>query len=318
VKPARARIEGYRNFATKLWNATRFAEVNNCTAPPGFDPASAKETINRWILTEAGRALTAIDDAQSGYRFADAAAADYRYVWNTYCDWYVELVKPVLMGPDGPAKDETRAVVAFVRDEILKLLHPFMPFVTEELWARTAAEGAARPNLLALTAWSEAMPLDDNAAAEMNWVVDLINQIRSVRTEMGVPAGATIPLHLATTAATPAERLERHRGAITRLARVSDISVSAAALPGSVQIIVGDAAACLPLAGIIDLDAERARLKRELEKADKEIARFDQKLGNDQFLAKAAIEVIEEQREKREDAVALQSRLKGALERLAG
>ncbi|MCC6736095.1 MAG: valine--tRNA ligase [Bauldia sp.] len=319
VKPARARIEGYRNFATKLWNASRFAEMNGCVSADGFDPSWATETVNRWILTEATRALGETDAAIAGYRFSDAAAAVYRFVWNTYCDWYLELVKPLLTGEDGGAKDETRATVAFVRDFILKLLHPFMPFVTEELWDRTAAEGAApRPHILALSEWPKAWAEDAEAAAEMNWVVSLVSEIRSVRTEMGVPAAQQIPLVVVTQSYEVGERLTRHGAAILRLARLSSINRADAAPAGSVQIVVGEATACLPLAGIIDIAAERTRLARELDRAGKEIARFEGKLGNEQFVAKAPPEVIDEQREKLEEARGLQAKLQHALERLAG
>ncbi|MGD9740331.1 MAG: class I tRNA ligase family protein, partial [Bauldia sp.] len=318
VKPARARIEGYRNFATKLWNASRFAEMNGCVTVPDFDPAAVKETVNRWIVTEASRTLAQVNDAIAGYRFNDAAAALYRFIWNTYCDWYVELVKPLLTGEDGPAKDETRATVAFIRDFAFKALHPFMPFVTEELWDRTAPEGAARAGLLATTAWPELAEEDAASAAEMNFVVDLITQIRSVRTEMGVPAAAQIPLVLVTSSEEVSARVARHQASIVRLARLSGIERADAAAKGSVQIVVGEATLCLPLAGIIDIAAERTRLQRELDKALKEIARFEAKLGNDQFVAKAPMEVIEEQREKLEEARALEAKLRAALERLAG
>jgi valyl-tRNA synthetase len=176
IKLAPQRVEGYRNFATKLWNACRFAEMNACVLPPAFDPSEPKETLNRWIAHETARATREVTEAIEAYRFNDAASAIYRFVWNIYCDWYLELAKPVLMGEEGEAKSETRAMVAWARDEILKLLHPFMPFITEELWAVTAIRSSSRPlgkggeeanvstvsssadagkhrNLLALTAW---------------------------------------------------------------------------------------------------------------------------------------------------------------------
>ena len=187
-------VENNRNFATKLWNAARFAEMNECASVAGFDPKSAKETLNRWIAHETAKAAAEVTEAIESYRFNDAAAAAYRFVWNIYCDWYLELAKPVLTGPDGAAKRETQAMVAWARDEILKILHPFMPFVTEELWAVTAQP--KRDALLALSAWPSLEGLaDDKAEAEIGWVIDLVTAIRSVRAEMNITAA--IPLVLA-------------------------------------------------------------------------------------------------------------------------
>ncbi|MCW5697826.1 MAG: valine--tRNA ligase [Bauldia sp.] len=318
VKPARARIEGYRNFATKLWNAARFAEMNGCVLPAGFDAKGVDQTVNRWIVTEANRTLAAIDDAIAGYRFADAAASVYRFIWNTYCDWYVELIKPLLTGEDGAAKDETRATAAFIRDFILKILHPFMPFVTEELWERTAPEGSPRETLLAHAPWPEPIGEDPAAAAEMNWVVELVTQIRSVRSEMNVPPAAQVPLFLVAESDEIIFRLDRHRPALVRLARLGEIHTATVPPKGMVQIMIGETAACLDLSGIVDLAAERTRLSREIEKSAKEIERLDAKLGNDQFVQRAPIEVIEEQREKRDAALALRDRLTAALDRLSG
>src|SRR6202011_656756 len=173
IKLSTQRVEGYRNFATKLWNACRFAEINHCTTVPGFDPASAKETLNRWIAHETGGAVREITEAIEAYKFNEAAGAAYRFVSNIFCDWYLELAKPVLQGADGGAKDETRAMTAWVRDDILKLLHPFTPFVTEELWQVTAEGGPAREGLLALAPWPEPLAFADTAAeAEIGWGVE--------------------------------------------------------------------------------------------------------------------------------------------------
>ena len=315
VKPARSRIEGYRNFATKLWNAARFAEMNECESVPGFDPADVYETVNRWIVTESTKTLALVNQSIADYRFADAAATIYRFVWNTYCDWYLELVKPLLSGDDGKGKDETRATVAFVRDHVFKLLHPFMPFVTEELWERTAPQAKPRDNLLVLTPWPELEIGDPEAADEMNWIVDLIGEIRSVRAEMNVPPAAQMPLTLV--GGEVSEWVERHKAAIRRLARVSEIAHAAAPVPGTVQIVVGETTACLELAGVIDIEEEKDRLGREIEKADKEIAKYDAKLGNDQFLTRAPAEIIDEQRERRGDARAHRDKLKAAIDRLS-
>jgi valyl-tRNA synthetase len=318
IKLATSRVEGYRNFATKLWNAARFAEINGCARVPGFDPKGAKQTLNRWIAHEAAKTGREVTVAIEEYRFNEAAGALYRFVWNVYCDWYLELAKPLLTGPDGPAKDETRAMVAWARDEILKLLQPFMPFVTEELWQVTA-EGAGRDSLLVLAPWPHHDGLDDAAAeAEIGWVVDLIGAVRSVRAEMNVPAAAQLPLVLAGVADETKARAERWREFLkSPLGRVSTISFADAPPAGGVQLLVRGEIAALPLAGVIDLAAERARLEKEMAKVKGDIARVDAKLGNADFLARAPEEVVEGEREKREEAEARRVKIVEALARLA-
>ncbi len=304
-------VENNRNFATKLWNAARFAEMNGCATAAGFDPKSAKETLNRWIAHETGHAAQEITSAIDAYKFNDAAAAAYRFVWNIYCDWYLELAKPVLLGPDGDAKRETQAVVAWARDEILKMLHPFMPFITEELWAVTGQ----RPQLLALSEWPKVEGLaDDKAEAEIGWVIDLVTAIRSIRAEMNITAA--IPVVLAGASKETQARAQRWAEFIKRLARISEISSAASAPQGSVQLVVRGEVAALPLIGVIDLAAERARLSKEIQKADADIARVDAKLGNANFVARAPEEVVEEEKEKREEAVGRKAKIAEALERL--
>jgi valyl-tRNA synthetase len=311
IKLSTQRVEGYRNFATKLWNAARFAEMNGCATVAKFDPKSAKETLNRWIAHESAKAAAEVTEAIEAYRFNDAAAAIYRFVWNIYCDWYLELAKPLLTGPDGAGKSETQAMVAWARDEILKLLHPFMPFVTEELWAMTGKHDV----LLALDKWPALSGLaDDKAEAEIGWVIDLVTAIRSVRAEMNITAA--IPLVLANASAETGARAERWAEFIKRLARVSDISSATAAPKGSVQLVVRGEVAALPLKGVIDLAAERTRLAKEMQKADADIARSDAKLNNPKFIERADEEVVEEEKEKREDAVGRRTKIAEALERL--
>ncbi len=214
IKLSAQRVEGYRNFTTKLWNAARFAEMNGCVTVPDFNPRNAKEMLNRWIAHETAKAAREITAAIEAYRFNEAAGAAYRFVWNIYCDWYLELAKPVLTGPDGEAKFETRATVAWARDEIVKLLHPFMPFITEELWWVTgpvpvepermtgselelSRKGDERADMLALTMWPSHDGLDDPAAeAEIGWVVDLVSSVRSLRSEMNIPPATLMPLVL--------------------------------------------------------------------------------------------------------------------------
>jgi len=311
IKLSTQRVEGYRNFATKLWNAARFAEMNGCATVATFDPKSAKETLNRWIAHETAKAVAEVTEAIEAYRFNDAAAAVYRFVWNIYCDWYLELAKPLLTGPDGASKSETQAMVAWARDEILKLLHPFMPFVTEELWAVTGKHDA----LLAFDKWPSLQGLaDDKAEAEIGWVIDLVTAIRSVRAEMNITAA--IPVVLTGASAESKARAERWAEFIKRLARVSDISSAATAPKGSVQLVVRGEVAALPLKGVIDLAAERARLAKEMQKADADIARVDAKLNNPNFMARAPEEVVEEEQEKREEALARKTKIAEALDRV--
>ena len=318
IKLSPHRVEGYRNFATKLWNAARFAEVNGAVRVAGFDPKAARETLNRWILAETEKAAAEVTAAIEAYRFNEAAGALYRFVWNVYCDWYLELSKPVLTGPDGAAKHETRAIVTFVLDEILKLLHPFMPFLTEELWRVTGEHGPKRESLLVLAPWPQPVGYaDPEAEAEIGWVVDLVSAVRSVRSEMNVPAATQIPLALVAGKETK-ERAGRWGEAIKRLARMSEISFIDAPPKGSVQLLVRGEVAALPLVGVIDLAAERARLEKELGKIAEDINRIDKKLGNADFMARAPEDIVEEQREKREEAEGRQAKVREALERLKG
>jgi valyl-tRNA synthetase len=317
IKLSSQRVQGYRNFATKFWNACRFAEMNGCVAPAGFDPRNAKETLNRWIAHEAARATREVTEGIENYRFNEAAGAIYRFVWNTYCDWYIELAKPVLTGPDGAAKTETRAMVAWVRDQVLALLHPFMPFVTEELWAVTAEGTSGRATLLALAPWPKPEGLDDEKAeAEIGWVVDLVSAIRSVRAEMNISPAVAMPLVLAGASADTKARAGRWAGFLKPLAKLGDISYADAPPQGAVQLLVRGEAAALPLKGVVDLGAERTRLEKEMSKVEADIKRVDAKLGNANFVARAPEEVVEEEKEKREEALARKQKLIEALERL--
>jgi valyl-tRNA synthetase len=317
IKLSPQRVEGYRNFATKLWNAARFVEFNGAARVPGFNPASAKETLNRWIAHETAKATRDITEAIEQYRFNEAAGAAYRFVWNVYCDWYVELSKPLLTGPDGAAKDETRAMAAWVLDEILKLLHPFMPFITEELWCVTAEKGPKRDSLLALADWpSGTDDFDPKAEAEIGWVIDVITAIRSVRAEMNV--NVPLPLILAGVADHIWDRAQRWSEFLKRMARISEIRRAPFQSSGTIQLVVRGDTIGLAVAGLIDLTAERARLDKEMQKALADIKRVDQKLGNADFMARAPEEVVDGEREKREEAEGRRRKIVEALERLQG
>ncbi|MFU0503745.1 valine--tRNA ligase [Pseudaminobacter sp. NGMCC 1.201702] len=316
VKLDPARIAGYRNFGTKLWNATRFAQMNGVARNDEFWLQDAKLTVNRWILTELSRATSEVTEGLTTYRFNEAAGAAYRFVWNLFCDWYLELLKPVFMGEDEEAKVESRAVAAFVLDEIYKLLHPFMPFMTEELWALTAGEGQERSTLLCHAAWPEPSFEDAEAAAEINWLVDLVSGIRSLRSEMNVPPAAMAPLVVVDANALTRERFQRHDSAVRRLARIEAVSFAETAPKGSAQIVIGEATACLPLGSLINLEAEAARLQKELAKVTEEVARIHKKLSNDKFVANAAAEIVAAEREKLSDYQETQEKLNVALARL--
>ena len=316
VKLDPARVAGYRNFGTKLWNATRFGEMNGVKRDPDFQPEDAKLMLNRWILTELTRTAKAISDGISNYRFNEASAAAYRFVWNLFCDWYVELLKPVFNGEDEAAKAESRACMAYVLDEIYKLLHPMMPFMTEELWQQTVGDGPARETLLCHAAWPTPDFEDTEAAAELNWLVELVSGIRSVRSEMNVPPSATAPLVMVGANSETRERVARHQPAIQRLARVAEVGFDSGAPKGSAQLVIGEATACLPLGALIDLKAEEARLSKELAKNADERGRIEKKLSNPNFVAKAAEEIVEAEREKLAELTEAKSRLETALTRV--
>ena len=310
-------VEGYRNFATKLWNAARFAEMNECVRQKTFDPKSVEETINRWIAGEVERTATAVTAGIEGYKFNEAAGAVYEFVWGTFCDWYLELIKPILTGDDEDAKAETRATTAWVLDQILKLLHPFMPFITEELWDRLVEVGVERGTLLCLSTWPVFEGLADaDADEEIGWVVKLISEVRSVRSEMNVPAAAKVDLVLSGAGKATRARAEHHGDIIRRLARLDAIEFAKAPPKGAAQFVIGEVTAALPLAGVIDMAAERARLGREIDKAQAEIAKIDARLGNAGFVAKAPPEVVEESRERRDSFEAAVRKLQTALKRV--
>ncbi len=317
IKLSGARVEGYRNFATKLWNASRFAEMNDCAPCVDFDPATAQATLNKWIAGESERTVAAVTEALEAFRFNEAAAAIYHFIWHIYCDWYLELIKPILAGDDQEARAETRAMAAFVLDRALQLLHPFMPFVTEELWRKRAPEGESRDSLLMLSAWPTHRGLQNaEADAEIGWVIRFVTEVRSVRAEMNVPAGAKVPLVISGAGAATKARVAAHDGTLKRLARIETIDFVDAPPAGSVQIVLDEATLALPLAGVIDIGAESDRLKREIDKVGSEIAQLTAKLANEKFVSRAPEHVVEEQRERKSEAEAVAAKLEQALKRL--
>jgi len=310
--------EGYRNFCTKLWNASRFAEMNECRRMAGFDPKSVKLPLNVWAISEADKALAEMEAGITGYKFNEAALAAYKFTWNTFCDWYLELAKPVLMGSDETMKAETRAATAFLLDRIVTMLHPFMPYITEELFSSYAEQaGAPNAGLLCVEAWPAPVGIEGGAAAtDIGFLVDLITEIRSARAEMNVPVATTAPLVMVGLDAQAQARMQDAGEALKRLARVSELRFEAAAPAQSVQIVTGGVVACIPLAGVIDFAAEKKRLAGERDKLTKDIEGTMRKLDNPDFLARAPEEVVEENRERVASAGERIARIDEALKRL--
>ncbi|MGS1017965.1 valine--tRNA ligase [Allosphingosinicella humi] len=315
IKLDEKRIEGYRNFATKLWNAARFCQANGIGASKAIDPPSATLPVNRWIIGETVKTVQELDLAMADYRFDESANRIYHFTWDRFCDWYLELIKPVLGADgDGAEAEETRAVAGWVLDQILVMLHPFMPFITEELWHAMGA----RSNELILAHWPmpDARALDPEAGPEVDWLIRLVSGIRGTRSELNVPPGAKLALHVRDADARTLERLQRNEAAIKRLARIETISTDSAPAGGAAQIIVDEATYVLPLEGVIDLGAERARLGKAIEAAEKDIASTEKKLANPAFVERAKPEVVEENRERLITLTADVERLKAARSRL--
>ena len=315
LKLSEERIKGYRNFTTKLWNAARFAEMNECKPVAGFDPSAVSATVNTWIVGETARVRELVDEALAAYRFNDAANALYAYVWGKVCDWYVEFSKPLLGSDDAAAVAETRATMAWVIDQCLMLLHPVMPFITEELWG----EIDTRPNLLVHQDWPSygADLIDPAADREMNWVIKLIEDIRSARAQMHVPAGLKIPMILRDLDAAGRAAWATNEAMILRMARVEGLTEQAELPKGCVTIPVEGGTFGLPLAEIIDVAEEKARLDKTLGKLEKEIGGLKGRLNNPKFAESAPEEVVAEAQDNlaaREDEA---GKIREALARLA-
>jgi valyl-tRNA synthetase len=310
------RVKGNRNFGTKLWNAHRFAEMNGVfevTRAPGIPVAQA--TVNRWVIGEVGRVREEVDAALGAYRFNEAASSLYAFVWGVVCDWYVEFAKPLLMDGDEAVKAETRAVMGWVLDQCLVLLHPFMPFVTEELWALSAR----REGLCAHADWPEygAGLVDPAAEAEMRWAIAMIEGVRSVRAQMNVPAGLYVPLLQLEADDAAKAAFARNEALIKRLARVGDVTEVAGFPKGTVTVALPGATYGLPLASIVDVGAEKARVGKALEKLSKELGGLRGRLNNPSFVASAPAEVVAEARANLALREEEEAQLRAALARLA-
>ncbi|NQY13311.1 MAG: valine--tRNA ligase [Henriciella sp.] len=309
------RVAGYRNFGTKLWNATRFAQMNEATFGGRISPQSLDLSVNKWIIGELYKCTASIAEAIEDYRFNDAASAAYHFTWDVLCDWYLELSKPILNGEDAEAKSETQAVLGWVLEQTFIALHPFMPFVTEVLWEQTAE----RSDFLMQQSWPGLTEtFEDQAAAdELGWVLKIISQIRSVRSDVNVPAGAKVPVSLVDTNEDTARCVDAHRDVIMRLARLETFSIATEAPPGSVKTVVNEATVVLEIADLIDASEEIARLDKQLGKLGGEITGLEKRLGNEAFVAKAPAEVVAEQKTRLAELQGTRDKLSLAREQLA-
>lgn len=317
VNMSEARIAGYRNFATKLWNAARFCEMNECKTVKGFDENKVELGINKWIVAKAKQATAEVTQNLDSYRFSDAANAVYQFAWGTFCDWYIELSKPVFYGEDEAAKAETRATAAWVLDRILLILHPFMPFVTTELWNNTCAE---RDCKLIHAAWPLNEKIDESALAEIDWAIDLISSVRSLRAEMNLPAGAKLNIILKDADKQSQANVAELNKIICSLARLEKIECAGgdcAVTPDMVQHVFKECTILLPLKGVVDFAAERERLNKELESLNKNIEGYARKLGNAGFVERAPAQVVAEERRRQAEAEEKKAKVEEALARIA-
>ena len=313
IKMDDKRVEGYRNFATKLWNASRFCEVNGIGASKTLAAPEAALPVNRWIISEVVETQRALDKALADLRFDAAANTIYHFTWDRFCDWYLELTKPVLQGEDAGAADETRIVAGWVLDQIIVMLHPFMPFITEELWH---AMGKRSYDLI-VAKWPEPKAeIDAQAKAEVDWLVKLVSELRSVKVDLNIAPGTKMTAHVRDGDDELQAKIARQGAALDRVGRLEAISFDAAPDGPSAQIVVDGATYVLPLAGAIDIDAEKARLNKTLEAAQKEAKSLSGRLGNPNFVEKAKPEAVEKARADLADKQAEAERLQAAINRL--
>lgn len=310
------RIAGYRNFATKLWNAARFGEMNEAAMPQGFEPSSVKHAVNKWIIAKAQEATREVTENLNSYRFSDAANAVYQFVWGAFCDWYIEMIKPILYGENEAEKAETRAAFAWVRDRILVILHPFMPFITTELWNNTAQ----RDVKLIHAPWPQAEKIDTAAMEDIDWAIELIGAVRSLRAEMNLPAGAKLTVFLKDANDASCAHLKSFNNIICSLARLEKLECFAPEAEVSkdmVQAVFREAVILLPLKGVVDFAAEKERLQKEIAALDKNLEGYARKLGNPSFVERAPAAVVEEEKRRQSEALENKAKLQEALQRIA-
>jgi len=319
IKLSEERVQGYRNFATKLWNAARYCEMNGCLPQPGFKPEEVSNTLNKWIISSVVDTRNAIDKALADYRFNDAAGAIYHFTWGSFCDWYLEFTKPLLNDKpdDDPLVQEIRGTTGWVLEQILTLLNPFMPYITEELYKSLGMQAGA--DKLISKSWPDYAEglSDEAAAAEIDWLERFISEIRSVRADMNVPAGARLQLLVKDASEETKGRLNAYDQIIRQMARLEAVEINEAEPPkGSIQSVVGEATIILPIADIIDLDKERERLKKQIGKLEQDIKKIEQKLENKKFIENAPEDVVEEQKSRKSEAEAVLNKLSQALKQL--
>ena len=316
IKLAESRVEGYRNFATKLWNAARYAQMNECALVADFVPEECRLTVNRWVVAAAASCAASVTAALDSYRFDEAASRLYHFVWRTFCDWYVEFTKPIVQGGEPEARAETQAVTAWILGRIVHLLHPIMPFITEEVWEQLAGPEAG---MLITAAWPDSSDgaFDPDAVEEMEWVVQAISAVRALRAEMNVPPAARVPLYRKDEDFRAGQRIARHREHFARLGRVERFEPVADIPAGGVPIPVEGATLILGLGGIVDLARQGERLRKEIGELDTEIDKINTKLADGNFLAKANGEVIKEYQERQAQATSRRGRLKAAYDGLS-
>lgn len=313
IKMDDKRVEGYRNFATKLWNASRFCEVNGIGASKTLAAPEATLPVNRWIISEVIETQQALDKALADLRFDAAANTIYHFTWDRFCDWYLELIKPVLQGGDASAADETRIVAGWVLDQIIVMLHPFMPFITEELWHSMGD----RTYDLIVAKWPEPKAeIDQDAKAEVDWLIRLISATRTAKVELNIPPGTKMSAHVRDGDDALAERINRQSSALERVGRLESFSFDAAPEGATAQIVVDGATYVLPLAGAVDFEAEKARLTKALEASQKEAKSLSGRLGNPNFVEKAKPEAVEKARADLAEKEAEAERLQEAIDRL--
>ncbi len=322
IKLATSRVEGYRNFATKLWNVARYCEMNDCKPDPAFVPQNAKHTVNRWIISETALLAEKTAAALEAYRFNDAANALYHFAWGTFCDWYIEMSKPMLQGADETEKSETRTTAAWVFEQLIAMLNPVQPFLSEELHAHLHGkkpDETDKNEWLISASWPELTEKDVDRAAieEIDWVIRLITAVRRLRSDKGLPPATFIRMLLRGTSKENLARLQAHEDIIKRLARLESITPHDGDAPeGSIQDVLDEATIILPLADVIDIDQERARLKKEIQKVETEIEKIKKKLSNENFLQKAPEDVVEEQKNRKAEAEDAHNKLMQALKQL--
>ena len=314
INMSEARIAGYRNFATKLWNAARFGEMYNCAPVKGFDEKEVSHPVNKWIIAKAKEATEQVTANLNAFRFSDAANAVYQFVWGAFCDWYIEMIKPILYGEDETQKAETRATFGWVLDRILIILHPFMPFITTELWNNTAD----RDVKLIHAAWPQSENIDSAAMNDIDWAIDLISAVRSLRSEMNIPAGARLTLYLKGADAASAEHLQSFASIICSLARLEKAEIYTGEITSDMaQGVFREAVLLLPLKGVVDFAAERERLNKELENLNKNLEGYARKLGNPSFVERAPAAVVEEEKRRQTEALENKAKVEEALQRIA-